>query len=254
MSFSMIARLAVVFSLLGCLSKGWAVEYAYDDALLVVNERGAWVKNKGSRVALVPQFNEALHGILQGKRYKSVQKQAILVSLVGPYASFRVIKRVLPSGKPVSAVARSEGYVFMQVIDIRHPLKPQSPVSLLDIFSEQEIRGALTQSPDEDLRSAYQRFGKEYRLEAFNASGLPADGDFLYEFAFDETDLDTVDIKLQVKGPGFGDGLDRDVFFTLKFKRPVALETCLVRASNKKAGFLVSNSLGVKDRPSFSFK
>lgn len=249
----LVARLAVFFALLGCFSKGWALEYAYGDAVLVVSERAAWVKNKQSRVTLTPQFNEALRGVLPG-RYKNIQKKAMLVSLVGPYASFRILKTALPTGRPVSAVARPEGQVLIRVIDIRHPLQPQSPVSLLDIFTEQQIRTALEQSLDEDLRSAYQRFDKTYKLEAFTANGLPADGDFLYEFAFDETDRETVDIKVQMKSPGFGDGLDRDVFFTLKLKRPEMLETSLVKASNKSAGFLVSNSQGDKERPSFSFK
>lgn len=254
MSRSFVARFAIFFALLGCFAKGWAFEYAYGDALLIVNDRGAWVKNKEIRVALIPQFNDALRGVLQGRRYKNIRKQAILVSLVGPYASFRIVKSALPGGRSVSAAARSEGQVFMRVIDIRHPLQPRSPVSLLDIFTEAQIRSALEQSPDEDLRSAYNRFDKAYRLEAFAAIGLPADGDFLYEFAFDESDRDTIDIKVQMKSPGFGDGLDRDLFFTLKLKRPEMLEACLERASNKSAGYLVSNSQGDNERPSFFFK
>jgi len=254
MPHSIVARLVLFFAIFGFWPMGWAFEYKYDNAWLVVNERGAWVKKNGGRVALIPQFNESLRGVLQDGRYKNVQKQAILVSLVGPYASFRVIKSALPDGKPASAAARSEGHVLMRVIDIRHPLQPQSPVSLLDIFSEQQIREALARSPDEDLRFAYQRFDKAYKLEAFNASGLPADGDFLYEFAFDEYDRDTIDIKIQMKSPGFGDGLDRDIFFTLKLNRPEMLETCIKRASNKSAGYLVSNSRGDSERFSFFFK
>lgn len=254
MSKSIVARFALFFVIFGFWPMGWAFEYKYDDALLVLNERGAWVKKNGSRVALIPQFNESLRGVLQGGRYRNIHKQAILVSLVGPYASFRVIKSALPGGKLASAVARPEGHVFMRVIDIRYPLQPQSPVSLLDIFSEQQIREALAKSPDEDLRSAYQIFDKTYKLKAFNASGLPADGDFLYEFAFDESDRNTIDIKIQMKSPGFGDDLDRDIFFTLKLKRPEMLETCIELASNKSAGYLVSNSRSDNERFSFFFK
>jgi hypothetical protein len=254
MPLSIVARFAMFLLLLGCLAKGWALEYAYGNAALVVNDRGAWVKNKGSRIALIPQFNDTLRGVLSGGQYKSIRKQAILVSLVGPYASFRIIKSALPDGKPVSAVARPEGQVLMRVIDIRHPLQPQSPVSLLDIFTESQVRSALEKSPDEDLRSAYSKFDKRFKLDAFAAIGLPADGDFLYEFAFDESDRNTVDIKIQMKSPGFGDGLDRDIFFTLKLKRPEMLDSCLERASNKSAGYLVSNSRGDNERPSFFFK
>lgn len=254
MSLSIVARLVVLLSLLGVFGKGWAFDYAYGDVSLVVNDRGAWVKSQGVRVALIPQFNEALRGALHGRQYKYIQKQAILVSLVGPYASFRLIKRALPNGKPLSAVARSEGQVFMRVIDIRHPLPPQSPLSLLDIFTELQIREALENSPDDDLRFAYTRSDKRYRLEALMATGLPAGGDFLYEFAFDVAGRDTVDVKIQTRSPGAGDGLDRDVFFTLKFKRPEKLETYLEKASDKSAGHLVSNSQGMNERPSFFFK
>lgn len=254
MLFNFFAKFIwMVLSLL-LVSEAHAFDYEYEKNVLIVHDNGAWVKNGKKTVALIPQFNEGLRaGGMRGP-YESMRKQAILVSLVGPYASFRVLQYGRPIDTENSAVARSEGFVYVHVIDIRNPNKPHTPVSLLDIFAEGEVRAALQVAEDEGLRKAYDRFDKRYDLKAFNFDGLPPDGDFLYEFFFDKVDRDMVDVGLQVHTPGFGDGVDGDVFYKLKLRVPTVLVECFSKATLKDHGYLSSNSFGSGQRPNFYFK